>query len=131
MTPEEKRRFWEKELDKCIRCDACRKICYGCYCPECIFDISDPRWSSRRHDRRDKFFFHATRALHLAGRCIECGECERACPAGVRLMLLNRSLELGLEELFDYEGVGMREVTKPPLVTFSGEDPDPADVRST
>ena len=33
-----------------------------------------------------------TRALHLAGRCVDCGECERACPADIPLALLNRKV---------------------------------------
>jgi formate dehydrogenase subunit beta len=90
---EERRLFWERELDKCISCEACRKICYACFCPECIFELPTPRWISRGGGRAEKFFYHATRALHLAGRCIGCGECERACPAGVRLTLLSRRLE--------------------------------------
>jgi len=123
-TVEERRRFWEAELDRCIRCEACRKICYACYCPECIFEKTDPRWSSRRRDHADKFFFHAVRAMHLAGRCIGCGECERACPAGVRLMLLNRSLQRDVEVLFGYRGAGVDENVAPPLTTVSRDDPE-------
>ena len=123
LSLKEKFAFWQMELDKCIRCDACKNICYGCYCPECILESTKPRWLSRHQDQAEKFFFHSVRALHLVGRCIECGECERACPAGVRLMLLNRTMQQELENIFDYRGVGIGE-EDPPLLTYSKDDAD-------
>jgi ferredoxin len=42
------------------------------------------------------------RALHLAGRCVGCGECERFCPVGIPLSLLNRKLQQVVDERFDY-----------------------------
>jgi hypothetical protein len=39
-------------------------------------------------------------------------------------MLLNWKLQDDLKELFGYRGVGITEVAKLPLVTFSKEDPD-------
>jgi len=125
MTPEERRRFWEAEFAKCIRCDACRKACYACFCPQCIFEASSPRWIAGRGSRSEKFFFHAVRAFHLAGRCIGCGECRRACPAGVRLDLLNRSLDGLLEECFSFPGAGLTQAD-PPLQTFSLKDREPS-----
>jgi ferredoxin len=125
LSPEERYAFWAAELEKCIRCDACKNVCYGCYCKECIFESASPRWLSRREGISEKFFFHSVRALHLAGRCIGCGECERVCPAGVRLMLLNRRLRKDMEELFGHKGAGRSEEDGPPLLTFSGDDPDP------
>ena len=124
LSPRERRETWHAELEKCIRCEACRKVCYGCFCPECIFESTQPRWLSRRQGLAEKFFFHSVRAFHLAGRCIGCGECERACPAGVRLMLLNNSLRDGAAELFGFKGAGVTEEA-PPLIAFSKDDPDP------
>jgi coenzyme F420-reducing hydrogenase delta subunit/ferredoxin len=121
---EERFAFWEKEIEKCISCNACRKICYGCFCPECIFESVRPRWVTGRRSLGEKFFFHSVRAFHLVGRCIECGECERACPAGVRLMLLNKQLQRDIENLFGCRGIGVTE-EPPPLLTFSKDDPDP------
>ena len=124
LSPMERRKFWELEFEKCIRCDACREICYACFCPECILESTQPRWLSRRQNRGEKLFFHSVRALHLVGRCIGCGECERACPAGVRLMLLNRYLQKQLEDLFGYRGAGILEDASP-LLTSLRDDPDP------
>jgi len=124
LSNSEKYNFWKKELAKCIRCDACQKICYGCFCPECIFDSRQPRWLAGRQDFEQKFFFHTVRAFHLAGRCIGCGECERVCPAGIELMLLNSYLQMQAEQMFGYEGVGVKEEI-PPLLNFSRDDPDP------
>ena len=117
LSLKERAAFWEAEMEKCIQCDACREICYGCYCPECIFQSEKPRWMSNQGRFSDKLFYHSVRALHLAGRCINCGECERACPAGIKLMLLNRHLDDEVSKLFDYKGAGVKEEL-PPLITF-------------
>lgn len=124
MSQEERRAFWQGELDKCIRCDACRRICYGCFCPTCIFESGDPKWISGRKDTAEKLFYHAVRAYHLAGRCTGCGECARACPTGVRLDIINLALRSGMAQDFAFEGVGVRDEV-PPLLTFSADDPDP------
>jgi ferredoxin len=124
MSLDERRRFWQAELDKCIRCDACRRICYGCFCPTCIFELGDPRWVSKRAGPSEKFFYHAVRAYHLAGRCIGCEECSWVCPVGVRLDLLNRALADCAADLFGYPGAGVTD-EEPPLRTFALDDPDP------
>ena len=38
MSPEEKFAFFQKELSKCIRCNACRNVCPACSCRKCVFD---------------------------------------------------------------------------------------------
>lgn len=32
MTPDERFAFWQNELSKCIRCNACRNVCPACTC---------------------------------------------------------------------------------------------------
>ncbi len=124
LSPEERYASWKAEFEKCIGCDACRKVCYACFCPECIFESIHPQWVTSRRSLAEKFFYHSVRAFHLVGRCIGCGECQRICPAGVRLMLLNRQLLRDTEDLFGFKGVGVSE-EPPPLLTFSKDDPDP------
>ncbi|MBM3284892.1 MAG: hydrogenase, partial [Candidatus Aminicenantes bacterium] len=38
LPQEERWRFWKEQIDKCIRCYACRSVCPMCYCDECVVD---------------------------------------------------------------------------------------------
>jgi len=119
---EERLKYWEKEFDRCIRCYACRNACPMCICQDsCIAETRDPHWISQRLNLTEKFMFHMIHALHLAGRCVECGECERACPMGIPVNKLKRKINLEMKELFDYEpGVKLDE--KPPMFVFNVDE---------
>jgi formate dehydrogenase subunit beta len=123
MTSEERWTYLSKEVDKCIRCYACRNACALCYCPECFVDASLPQWIGKSTDASDTMIFHLMRAYHLAGRCVSCGACERACPVGVDIRKLNRKLQKEVKDLFGYEaGLGLDEAS--PLATFRPDDPE-------
>jgi len=92
MKPEERLTFWAGLLSQCTRCHACRQVCPMCFCERCIAEKTQPAWIETSPHFRGNFAWHLTRALHLAGRCVDCGECARACPAGIPLGLLNRKI---------------------------------------
>ena len=71
-----------------------------CFCERCVADKSVPQWIETSSHPRANLAWHITRALHQAGRCSDCGECERACPADIPLGLLNRKLGMVVEERY-------------------------------
>jgi formate dehydrogenase subunit beta len=118
---EERWQYIAKELSKCIRCYACRNACPFCYCRECFVDCTKPQWIGKTIDVTDTQLFHMIRARHLAGRCVSCGACERACPMGVDLRKLNKKLEEDVETLFDYKA-GLDLEKSPPLAAYKVDD---------
>lgn len=99
---EQRWQLWEAELGRCVRCHACREACPLCFCERCVADKTEPQWIESSPHGRGNFAWHVTRALHLAGRCADCGECERACPLEIPLGLLNRKLARVVAGRFDF-----------------------------
>ena len=123
MTPEKKWAFFEEMLDTCIRCYACRNACPLCYCPTCFVDEHRPQWVGKSQDPIDIRTFHFLRAYHCAGRCTDCGACERACPVGIPMRQFTKKLEKDCLELFDWEA-GMTLDKRPALDVYRANDPD-------
>ena len=115
--------FWKKELDKCIRCYACRKACPMCYCDPCFIDQLKPKWADKAPQSPGNMMYHLTRFHHLAGRCIDCGECSRACPVNIPLYLFHKKVAKECEEMF-HQKAGMSIEDKPVLIDFRAEDSD-------
>jgi ferredoxin len=102
MSPEGRWESWTRELQRCVRCHACREVCPMCFCERCVADKTVPSWIESSPHGRANLAWHLTRALHQAGRCCDCGECERACPVDIPLGLLNRKLAQVVEERYGY-----------------------------
>lgn len=123
MDKEARWAFWKSQLDKCIRCYACRKACPMCYCDPCFIDQNKPRWADKAPQSPGNMMYHLTRFHHLAGRCIDCGECSRACPVDIPLYLFHKKVAKECEEMFG-QAAGMKLEDKPVLVDFRVEDSD-------
>ncbi len=115
---------WERmkqEYSACIRCYACRNVCPSCYCNVCFVDQNDPQWIGKSPEITDTMIFHIIRNLHVAGRCVECGACERACPMDIKLLLLNRKVAKEVRDRFgSITGTGLEN--KPAMADFKEDE---------
>lgn len=126
MSPEEKFAYFQSELSKCIRCNACRNVCPACSCRKCVFDST--KFDSAQKANVDSFeekMFHIIRAFHVAGRCTDCGECSRVCPQGIPLHLFNRKFIKDIDEFYGEYQAGADAETKGPLTSFTFDDVEP------
>ncbi len=110
-----------EDIARCVRCYACRQVCPNCYCPVCFVDASQPALAGKTTELSDNMVFHIMRALHMAGRCVECGSCARACPMGIDLMKFNRKAAQIVKERFNTVA-GVKEDEAPALTVFDPND---------
>jgi len=127
MDPAEKFAFFQAELSKCIRCNACRNVCPACSCRKCVFDSTkfDATQKANTTSFEEKMF-HIIRAFHVAGRCTDCGECSRVCPQGIPLHLFNRKFIKDINELYGEYQAGADTDSRGPLTNFTFDDAEPS-----
>lgn len=119
---EERWQYWMKEFERCIRCYACREVCPMCYCPQCVVERNQPQGIDASPTSRGNLNWHLIRAMHHAGRCAECGECERACPMDIPLMDFMRSMQTLVRDKFSSDVPPRPGESPSPLSRFQAGD---------
>ncbi|HNQ78680.1 MAG TPA: 4Fe-4S dicluster domain-containing protein [Acidobacteriota bacterium] len=118
MSLEEKSRFWHKQFSKCIKCYGCRNACPVCFCKTCLMEA---HFYTQPGELPVEYpTFHFVQRYHHAAQCIECGECELACPMDIPLRLMSQPLLRQTKELYDYVP-GMDPEQECPLFTIKQE----------
>ena len=76
-------------------------------------------WVGKQNNVAENRFYGLTRVMHIGDRCIECGECERACPMDLPLMKLNRKVIHDLNDLFgEFESAMDLDGAPEPLIVY-------------
>ena len=112
---------FQKEMDKCILCYSCRQACYGCYCPVCFMDRGTPNWQPVTPDMGAKMVYHLGRAMHLSGRCVECGACERVCASGVDVRYIIKEVTDFIEQTYGFRA-GLDADGQPVMIEYEFDD---------
>jgi len=117
MGTDERRAFWIHQFRKCNKCFGCTLTCPVCFCDDCVLE---ERTYVAEEGIPPGFAFHMVRSFHLADKCVECGECERSCPADIPLLTLRKMVNRDMKELFGFTA-GDRERTSPLLTTLDDQ----------
>ncbi|MGB6063509.1 MAG: 4Fe-4S ferredoxin [Desulfomonilaceae bacterium] len=92
--------FWMREFDRCLKCYGCRNVCPVCFCNAC--SLEDDKLIRTGDLPPENPMFHLIRAVHMAGRCIDCNLCTETCPAEIPLRTLYKKVAEIVKDEFGY-----------------------------
>ena len=128
MSADERFEFWQNELSRCIRCNACRDVCPACTCEKCVFDNPNSGVDNKAPANEfEEKMFHIIRAFHVVGRCTDCGECSRVCPQSIPLHLLNRKFIKDIDSFYGEYQAGAEVGSRAPIVDYTLDDLEASD----
>ena len=94
-----------------------------CYCGKCTVDCNLPQWISVPSHDLGNMEWHIMRAMHLAGRCVNCGQCADACPLDIPVNILTLKLSEDIMRNFSFKaGTSLKQDYV--LSTFNPKDKD-------
>jgi ferredoxin len=120
----ERAAFFENVFANCIRCNACRNSCPLCYCEKCVIDQESSFYHHGANDIPNAAMALTTWSLHLAGRCVDCRNCTRACPKNLPLYLLHKPNEMAIYENFQHHLAGVEPEDRGAFYKYSLDDPE-------
>jgi len=120
----ERAAYFEEIFENCIRCNACRHSCPLCYCAKCCIDQETATLYNGANTTSAAFHALMTWSLHLAGRCVDCRNCEKACPMHLPLHLLHKQNESVIYENFQEHLAGVIPEDRGAFYKYSLKDPD-------
>jgi len=124
MPTTERGAFFDEIFANCIRCNACRHSCPLCYCDHCVIDQESATFHNAAVTVANSSMALLTWSLHLAGRCVDCRNCERACPQNLPLHLLHKQNESVIYENFQHHLAGVEPNERGAFYKYNLNDPD-------
>ena len=112
--------YWLEYFNRCIKCFGCRDVCPLCYCQGCY--LEPERDFVQGGQTPPYIMFPLVRLAHVADSCVNCGQCQDACPMEIPLTRLYHMLNRELSFMFGYVP-GMDVSQYPPLTTVTHEEP--------
>lgn len=113
----EREAFWMRQFRKCNKCFGCTLNCPVCFCDDCVLE---ERTYTPEEGIPPGVAFHLVRSFHLADKCVECGECERSCPADIPLLTLRKMVNRDMRDMFGY-APGDKDGKSPLLTTLDDQ----------
>jgi len=117
LSPEKRMDFWIQQFRKCNKCFGCTLTCPVCFCDDCVLE---ERTYTPEEGIPPGVAFHLIRSFHLADKCVECGECERSCPAEIPLLALRKMVNRDMKSMFGYTA-GDKDTSSPLLTTLDDQ----------